>query len=108
MTDLTIEVLARAVTAKHYAARFQKPEDDPHVQMNVDGNWQTNAETVAIILSTIEAHGYVVVPVEALQPFINAATECEGAPDEMEIGDASYEKVTVGHCRALSARPPVQ
>ena len=36
---------------------------------------------------------------EALEPFAKAADECDGAPDEMAIGDASYEEVTVGHCR---------
>lgn len=36
---------------------------------------------------------------EALEPFAKAADECDGAPDEMAISDASYEEVTVGHCR---------
>lgn len=34
-----LERCARALCARHYAARFGKLVDDPHVQMNVDGNW---------------------------------------------------------------------
>jgi hypothetical protein len=41
--------------------------------------------------------------IEALEPFARAADECEGAPDEMAIGEASYEVVTVGDCRRARA-----
>lgn len=40
---------------------------------------------------------------DALEPFAKAADECDGAPDDMAIGDASYEEVTVGHCRQARA-----
>ncbi len=34
-----IERVARAKAARHYAKRFGKPESDPHVQQNVEANW---------------------------------------------------------------------
>jgi nucleoside diphosphate kinase len=35
-----IERVSRALAAKHYAKRFDRPLDDDHVLMNVNGNWQ--------------------------------------------------------------------
>lgn len=37
--DRAVEAAARAMTALHYAERFAKPLDDPHVLMNVAANW---------------------------------------------------------------------
>lgn len=35
-----IEAMCRAVASEHYAARFDKPADDPLVLQNVEGNGQ--------------------------------------------------------------------
>lgn len=45
-----VERLARAEAAHHYALRFKKSPDDPHVLMNVDAHWLTWAPMVHRIL----------------------------------------------------------
>jgi hypothetical protein len=47
-----VERVCRQLATKHYAKRFGKPTDDPHVQMNVDGNWNIFEDDVR---ATMEA-----------------------------------------------------
>lgn len=44
MTETMIERVARSLCARHYRDRYGKPSSDPHVQMNVDGNWHLFSE----------------------------------------------------------------
>lgn len=56
-----VETVAREIAADHYATRFKKLHDDPHVQMNVDGNWRfIGLPQVRAVLASLEAHGYAV------------------------------------------------
>ncbi|NUR12330.1 MAG: hypothetical protein HOQ20_10885 [Bradyrhizobium sp.] len=52
-----VEICARRLAALHYADRFKKPIDDPHVTMNVDGNWNIFASDVRATLETAYASG---------------------------------------------------
>jgi len=45
-----VEKAARALCARHYAKRFNKPETDAHVQMNVTGNWQMFVEDARLVV----------------------------------------------------------
>lgn len=45
-----VEAWARKLAEEHYADRFQKPIDDPHVQMNVDANWHRFASDVRLTM----------------------------------------------------------
>lgn len=53
ISDEQVELAARKVATAHYAKRFDKPEDDPHVQMNVDANWHIFADDARIALSAL-------------------------------------------------------
>lgn len=48
-----IERASRALASSHYAARFGKPSDDPHVVMNVDARWPDFEVTVRAVLQAI-------------------------------------------------------
>lgn len=45
-----VERIARTLAARHYAKRFDKPETDEHVLMNVNGNWQIFAGQVREVI----------------------------------------------------------
>lgn len=51
--DDLVEKAARALASAHYAGRFNKPEDDEHVVMNVDANWYTFAADVRVVMSAL-------------------------------------------------------
>lgn len=68
-----IEAMARAEARRHYAERFQKPADDPHVAMNVRSNWNIFAAQCDRSLSAIEQAGMVVVPKVPTEGMLNAA-----------------------------------
>lgn len=62
MSDTMLERVARALATKHYADRFAKAADDPHVQMNAGANWHIFGDDAR---AAIEAIGeYVVAFVE--------------------------------------------
>lgn len=48
-----VERVARALCARHYADRFSKPVDDPHVQRNVAGNWALFADDACIAIEAM-------------------------------------------------------
>lgn len=50
MPPTLVEKAARALCARHYAKRFNKPESDPHVQINVKENWQIFIEDARVVL----------------------------------------------------------
>lgn len=53
-----VERIARDITATHYVERFKKDRDNPHVQINVDGNWSAiGLPQVVAVLACMEAHG---------------------------------------------------
>lgn len=58
-----IEHLARREAAHHYAARFNKKWNDPHVQDNVDGNWPTFAPPIDRALRELTVLG-VSLPIQ--------------------------------------------
>lgn len=58
-----VEVMARDAARRHYARRFGKPEDDPHVSMNVEGNWRAlYGADMESALAALDAAGFAVVP----------------------------------------------
>lgn len=58
-----VEVMARNAARRHYARRFGKPMDDPHVSMNVEGNWRAlYGADMEAALAALDAAGFVVVP----------------------------------------------
>lgn len=52
------EHLARAEALHHYAQRFGKPQDDPHVKENADANWQLFEDAVDRALDEIARLGF--------------------------------------------------
>lgn len=61
-----LEAAGRAAAAEHYANRFRKPIDDPHVQMNVDAAWHIHAAD-----SVVAIRAYLT----ALRPVSDEAVE---------------------------------
>jgi hypothetical protein len=62
--EAAVEAGARAVAVRHYAQRFGKPADDPHVKANADANWNIFTEDVRAALTAVMAHGLITLNVE--------------------------------------------
>ncbi len=76
VTDEMVEAACRAVARDHYAKRFGKSEDDPHVTRNVDGNWNIFSHETRIALNAAltvepEAGEVTVKPLEWAQNWPN-------------------------------------
>ncbi|WP_341893796.1 hypothetical protein [Ferrovibrio terrae] len=57
VSEADVERSSRALCADHYAKRFSKPIDDPHVQRNVENNWHIYAEQVRVVLQASSVRG---------------------------------------------------
>jgi hypothetical protein len=55
LSDEAVEKAARGLSAGHYAGRFNLPETDPTVLMNVDANWHVYAREVRIVMAALAA-----------------------------------------------------
>lgn len=76
-----VEVMARDAARRHYARRFGKPVDNPHVSLNAEGNWRAlyGAE-MEQALAALDAAGYVVVSRADLEQVVTAANRNEWHP----------------------------
>lgn len=54
--SIAFELACRAVATRHYANRFNKPENDPHVQLNVSANWNIFAGDAKIAIEEYLKH----------------------------------------------------
>lgn len=52
-----IEHLARIEATDHYAKRFGKAEDDPHVKENVEANWSAFSPAIVRVLDELDRMG---------------------------------------------------
>ena len=61
-----IERIARRIATKHYAERFSKEIDDPHVVMNVNGNWNIFETQVRAVIEAMRPAGFGDLPEEMM------------------------------------------
>lgn len=71
-----IEKVARALCSKHYAARFDKPADDEHVQMNVNAGWHIFKEDARAAIEAMRE------PTEAMMRALRFYGMLDGDPEE--------------------------
>jgi hypothetical protein len=63
-----VERICRAKAAKHYAKRFGKPETDPHVLANVEGNWNIFAGEVRETIAAMREPTRAMLKAENVHP----------------------------------------
>lgn len=94
-----IEKVARHMAAKHYANRFGKPIDDPHVTKNVKGNWQIwRADAVSAIEAMREPTPRMISEMESAASFgIGRPNDDEAVPRVWQWGiDAALNEEVAG------------